>query len=237
MEKLTLGFDVNLGFPKDFSTMLDINVKVYQSISDIIKDLENGSLALAFIPMGTMPYLNKDYRVIAQSTLGTTHQQRLTSKLITATNLSMTELLSNKIGRVNQYCTTSFWAPSIYLMDKLHYAGPVSFVNALSFEDLLFKIADQKILSGMMWDVIMQQNPDAANKVHELGEEDNLPAPVIVTKLMLDKNLEQQLTNFNSTDKNSIFNGFAKADTKLIDNFQQKMLAAAKHFNVNLNKR
>ena len=86
----------------------------------------------------------------------------------------------------------------------------------------------------MMWDVISQHNPTAADKVHILGEKTNLPSPIIIATSPISKKILSQITSFRSTDKGCYFNGFTAANAAAIHDFQQQMLLASQHFHLKL---
>lgn len=234
MDELIIGYDVNLGFPEDFTYKISLKIKTYQDITLMIEDISGGKLSMAFLPVGTLPYIHSDYSIVAQATLGAEYLTELTSNFISATELTLAELIKSEIGRVNQYCTTSFWAPLIFCMETLKKCDKLNFINTNGFQDLLFKIANEKVAAGMVWDVISKHNPAAADKVHILGEKAHLPSPIIISTSTQSKELLTQITSFKSTDKSCYFNGFTTANEEAIRSFKEEMQQAGQHFNLNL---
>lgn len=234
MDELIIGFDDNLGLPQDFADKINLKTRSYHDLTRMLQDFESDSLSLAFIPAGTLPYLSVDFNIVAQASFGLEYANRLRSKLVTAKDLTLTDLVRSKLGRVNQYCTTSFWAPLIYFMGRSKQGTSIDFIDTNGFQDLLIKAADQKIDGAMVWDLILENNPDATNKVHELGTKDDLPTPIIITKSNFPDTLKNKIISFKSHDKNSFFNGFTAVDLDLINDFREQMILASKHFDLGL---
>ncbi|MDP1602592.1 MAG: hypothetical protein Q8M03_04940 [Legionella sp.] len=233
MNTLLLGYDDNLGLPDDFIT-IPLKTKAYHDIKQLLHDFETNKLPLVFVPAGTLPYLTS-YSMIAQATFGLQQALHLTSVLVNKKKMSLSEIVSSQFGRVNQYCTTSFWAPLIYFMEKSVSTNFINFIDTKGFQDLLFKVADQSIDTAMVWDIILQDNPEATQRVEELGSKNDLPTPLILSKLPIAETLKNSIINFKSSDKKSFFNGFKAVDVDLINNFRERIMSAIKHFHLKLN--
>jgi hypothetical protein len=158
----------------------------------------------------------------------------MVTQLVTAKKISLPQALASKLGRVNCYCTTSFWAPLIYIMCHFANDNSVQFINTNSFQDMLFKVADQKIDSAMVWDSVLQEHPQAAGKVEALAVQDDLPTPIIIANRNIPEDLKGTLTHFKSNDKNSYFSGYIVPDLNLINHFKHQMMQANKHFNLGI---
>lgn len=149
MSDLILGFDDNIGIPADFSHRTSLKVKPYHHLSQIISDFEQERLELIFIPAGTLPYLKKTYQIIAQATLGKESITRLSASYVTTKNMTLAESMHLSIGRINPYCTTSFWGLLIALMPHVPKGTSIRFLETDGFQDLFDKVASQAIDSGM----------------------------------------------------------------------------------------
>lgn len=232
MSTLLLGYDDNLGLPEDFID-IPLKTKAYHNIKQLLHDFETNKLDLAFVPAGTLPYLTS-YCTIAQATFGAEHGRHLTSILVNRTKASLSNIESSQFGRVNQYCTTSFWAPLIYFMEKSKAKDAINFIDTNGFQDLLFKVVDHTIDTAMVWNIILKDNPKATACVEELGSKNDLPTPLILGKLPIPETLKDSISNFTSNDKKAFFNGFTTVDEDLLNNFREQILAAIKHFNLKL---
>jgi hypothetical protein len=233
MNDFIFGFDDNLGLPNDFIGKINLKIRSYHELGTMVKDFEQGQLSMIFLPVGTLPYVKGNYTIIAQASIGQERKNTIKTKLVTAKNLKLVDIARVFLGRVNPYCTTSFWAPLIYLMHQGVAKGSIRFIDTNGFEDMLAKTAKQKIDAAMVWDVILEKYPQY--KVQELASIDNLPTPVIIAQQEIPAVLQEKVTRFCSDDKTSFFNGFTKPNLTLIHNFKDQMALAESYFNLGLN--
>ena len=108
--KIKIGYDDNLGLPGDFSEALDCELIAYHDLGNMISAFERKILFAVFVPTGTLPYLSK-YEILTQALIGIEQIPTLQTKFIALEPIAITEIPNQVIGRVNRYCTTSFWAP------------------------------------------------------------------------------------------------------------------------------
>lgn len=231
MNKIKIGYDDNLGLPNDFADTIGCNLVAYHDIGKMIAALENQTLAAIFIHAGTLPYL-KNCKIVAQSLYGPLGQLTLQSNFVSASSISISNINHLVLGRVNEYCTTSFWAPLIYLMKILPQHTTLTFKNTNGFKDMLHKTAGKKLDCSMVWDIILKQNPQDTAKVHELFHKNDLPTPIIVTQTDLPDDIRQKLINFRSTDHHSFFIGFQKPNLIAINQFIAAMQKTTNYFTV-----
>jgi len=232
MLELILGLDDNLGLPEDFQEKIALKTKYTHDLSALVKSFELGELPLVFIPVGTLPYITVKYSIIAQATLGPERVQSLSAHLITAKAVTLSDLEKVKVGRINPYCTTSYWALLIYLMQYTKQKKLPHFIGVDGFQDLLFKTADKKVDAAMMWDVTMKAHPEASRKTQVLGTIHDLPAPVIISAVDIPAALKEKIVHFKSEDKHALFNGFAEVNDKLCGDFMRDISLASRHFNL-----
>lgn len=234
-KELVLGFDDNLGLPNDFSEKVNLKIKSYHEFAPMLEDFKKGKVTLIFLPVGTLPYVGHKYELIAQASFRIGGTNRIDTKLVTAKNLTLEDVSKAKIGRINPYCTTSFWALLIYLKNRCPKGTKIDFIETNGFQDLLFKIAAQEVDVAMVWDVILQNNPDATKKVHELGSHSNLPTPVIIANSPIPEKIKHAITHFKSEDPSPLFfNRFTDVDLELINTFKEQMKQASTYFNLGL---
>lgn len=226
-----MGYDDNLGLPDDFSASIGCEIQAYHDLNEMIQAFEQGSLAAMFIPAGTLPYL-KNYELLAQSLFGPQQKIVLQTNFVTVKEISISQIPQMKIGRVNQFCTTSFWAPQIYLMQFLPQNTALTFVNTNGFPDMLHKTAEEIVDCSMVWDIIMQQHPEDTDKVHELFHLANLPSPVIVGPVGGGAGVKEKLDRYISQDSRSFFRGFKAPDLGAIGEFLLAIKKAEQHFKI-----
>lgn len=234
MSDLSLGFDDNLGIPADFARRISLKVKPYHHLSQMVSDFEKELLELIFIPVGVLPYLDKPYQIIAQASISKKNMTRLSASFVTTKNLTLAESIHFTIGRINPYCTTSFWGLLIALMPYVRKGASLRFLETDGFQDLFDKVASQAIDSGMIWDVILKKNENSNVKLHHLLTNNELPTPIIVSRSSLSSRVQHELSHFKSIDTPLFFNGFTTPNLDFINYFQQQMVLAHCHFDFQL---
>lgn len=231
MYKIKFGYDVNLGLPSDFASVLNLDAVSYFDIGKMIQDFEQKEIACMFIPAGTLPYL-KEYELIAQALFGSEKTTELRTQFVTTKKISIHNIPQLTLGRVNKYCSTSYWAPLIYLMNFLPSKTNITFKDTNGFQDMLHKTATDKLDASMVWDIILQQNANDASIVRELFEKSDIPTSVIVSHEGFSAALTDQISLFNSNDSKAFFTGFQTPDREVINQFIAAMQFAGEHFNV-----
>jgi hypothetical protein len=233
MKELFIGFDDNLGLPDNFAQYTGLSLRSYHELDDMIRDFENKKLSLMFIPCGTLPYLEQPFSIVSQATLGPNHDNRIHVQLMTAKDLSLEESAHKVFGRINPYCTTSYWGLLIFLMEKFPAGTTINFRRVAGFQDLLDKTAQKVVERGMLWDKVLDKNPSTSSILTQLGEQSDLPTPLIIANTPIPDSLSYCLTHFQFDENNGFFNGFKAPDLKLIETFQQQMEKAQNHFLIN----
>lgn len=234
MKKFRIGYDDNLGLPMGFSQALDCETVSYHELGDLIQAFKQREVEIIFIPVGTLPYI-KEYEMISQAILSEKPQSILTSTFVTTYPLTIQDIPKHTLGRVNQYCTTSYWAPLIYLMDFLPKHSTLHFQDTNGFQDMLFKTADKTVDASMVWDIFLKQNPDATKKVHALFSLNTLPAPVLVSASKLPTEISEKLNTFKSKETKTLFNAFQKPDLPNIKKFLASIKAAQDFYSISIN--
>lgn len=229
---VVIGFDDNLGLPSEFSNISKLVTRSYHDIGKMVDDFVAEQLAAIFIPCGTLPYINSSYDIVAQATFSTQRSCDLTSIFCSNRPIEISEIPYIVLGHVNQYCTTSFWAPLIYLKNYLKENTTLKFKNNNSFQDMLLQVAAKKIDAAMVWDIILEQNPAATKQVIQTFRLHQLPTPIIIANSLLPNSVIDILNRFKTNDKTSFFTGFTTPDFDAIHQFQQAMQSAANYFNV-----
>lgn len=235
MEKIILGYDINLGLPEDFNKKINASTKGYQDLTTMVDDFNARRLDFIFIPVGTLPYLN-DYQIVSQAIFFSTGLTELTSQFITTKDINIDNVAQNTLGRVNKYCTTSYWAPMIYLMHYLPKKTVLHFQDTNGFKDLLIKTVKQEVAACMLWKIIIRQNVKLAEKAHTLFQLNSLTTPIIIANKNnhFPKKFREKINHFKTDDANSYFSGFTQPNSKSIRNFLAQIQMAVEHFDAKL---
>ena len=231
MDKIKIAYDDNLGLPADFVEWVGCDIVSYHDLSEMTHVFEDDSVYGMFIPAGTLPYL-QNYEIISQALFGSENKTTLQSNFVSTNNIILTDFDHQVLGRVNQYCTTSFWAPLIYLKQFLPKDTTLNFKNTNGFADMLHKAAMEEIDGAMVWDIILQQRPQDAAKVQPLFNKSDLPTPVIVIRKGSDDSIKDKINTFITSDKKAFFNGFRAPEVKPLDQFVFDMKAAQAYFHI-----
>lgn len=231
MDRVKIGYDVNLKLAADFTEKLPCEAVSYTDINKLVADFNDEALHAIFGPAGTLLYL-QDYNIISQALYGPQLSLTLTTNFMTAENITIPTIKNHLIGRVNRECTTSFWAPMIYLMDYLPKGTVLNFQNTESFPDMLFKTAAKEVGASMVWDIILNQHPEATSKVHQLFSKNDLPCPLMFAKSTFPAEIKQKINQFRSNDNQTFFRGFCAPDLNAIEKFKNDMQKAKGFFNV-----
>jgi hypothetical protein len=177
----------------------------------------------------------KDYKIISQSIFRGKNSSTLQSDFVTTETMDLQKITQKTLGRVNQYCTTSYWAPLLHLMNYVPKNSLIHFKNTKSFQDLLFEAAENKVDGATVWDIIIDENPNAARKVYQIFSVNNLPTPVIVAKPNFsDVEILEKINRFKTEDKTGFFAGFQKPNDGEITEFLSAIQQAIKFYNLSL---
>lgn len=231
MQKIRLGYDSNLGLPPDFSEKIPCDLVGYEDITLLVKLFQAENLDSIFIPVGTLPYIKK-YQIISQAIFDSDPSDTLRSNFVTSKAINISNIADHSLGRVNKYCTTSYWAPLIYLMDYLPQGTPLKFQDTNGFQDMLNKTAQEIIDSSTVWDIILQQNPTAAHKVHELFSVNALPSPVLISNLNISLELCKNINQFKTNDQQWFYRGFQAPKLTSITQFLTAIQKAITFYNL-----
>ena len=248
MNTLRFAIDDNLGIPQGFleglvkagkmaGTLEDCELVSFHDLSAMVVAFEQGEVAAMFAPAGTLPYLVAEPEILAEATFGPEHITALRSELVmraSDTPAEVAEVARRKLGRVNAYCTTSYWAPMVSLGE----AAPAQwdFYEAASFDDMLFSVVDGRSDAAMVWDAVLARNPEAAAKVRIIAQYSELPTPVILGNAWLmvpmRETLREFAVSFRSPHSEGYFNGFTAPDQVRIERFREGMSRARRKFSV-----
>lgn len=229
MNNLRIGYDDNLGLPADFSEKIDCEITPYHELGNLVSAFENDNLDAIFIPVGTIPYI-KNADIVAQSLFS--HEKKLTlqSNFVSTKAITVTDIPKLRLGCVNQYCTTSYWAPMIYLMNFLPIGTMLTYQFTNGFVDLLHQTVEKKIDGAMVWDIILKEQQEDASQVKEFFSLSHLPTPVIVAKS--GTSIPTELTTFISDDDQAFFTGFKSPNMESIHYFLEAVDHALQHFKI-----
>lgn len=231
MNQIKIGYDDNLGLPSDFSSSVGCETVAYHELADMITAFKQEEIWGMFMPAGTLPYLEEG-EIVAQAIFSSQHKVVLQSNFVSTKPISMPDLPMLTLGRINPYCTTSFWAPLIHLMRVFPKDTILAFEETTGFQDLLHKTATGKIAAAMIWEFILNRTPGDAKEVHELFYKSDLPTPIIFGRPGEQSKLKEKITHYTTQDSDCFFRGFREPEPKVLEPFIADMKTASEHFQI-----
>jgi len=231
---ISFAHDINLNFPafdpswSDFFGESQCTPRAYFDLKRLTDDLLAGKPTAAYLPAANDYFLraDKSYRGIASALTGN-GAQSLTSLLVvnsTSPITTLAELKGKRLGRINGYCTTSYFAAAIFLQRHGF------FINDF-FAEIRDVGARQKqidaVLAGTVDATMVDADtyaslPENAAKTRVLGEVDQLPTPVVIARSdapasFVDE-LKQNLLS-EPRDEDELFSGFIDYEETIDERF------------------
>lgn len=238
---IIFAYDYNLGFPASdpklnhFFSQHHIQIQPYTDMSKMIVDLNKHTITAALIPAGVLYYLKDDanFKGIASATVGENRQLFLKSYLIvkkTSPITTIKQLHGKKIAYANEVCTSSFFAPKLFL-NQYHIVFSRYFskyVKTYEMPEQIQALLTDKVDTTMVWDRIYFQNANTAKETRIIGQSTNLPTPVVILNVTTNNSLKAPLTKAlqayqPSLDSKFLFTGFTDYQNKLVQDFLQQL--------------
>lgn len=237
MSAVTIAFDDNLGLPGDFASRLNCELVSFHDLDAMLAAFANGSVKGMFAPCGALPYVHNDYEILAQATFGAARSLRLQSRFVVPAGTTGEDTLfpNGRVACVNRFCTTSYWAPMLAMMERTAAGTPVQFYAAAGFDDMLFAVTDGRADGAMVWDAVLDRHPDAHAKTQEIFVYDALPTPVMLANSSMNSQDQARLRealNGYTSDSPGYFNGFSAADLDAVRAFVAADRKAEQHYSL-----
>lgn len=235
--------DSNLGFPagqdswQDFFTQGQCTIFGTNNIEPISQSLENESNLFAYIPVVCLYKVRKiqEIRGLVSATTGVSGSPTTSSVLIIkrGTNIKdLSGLRGKTYGRINEYCTSSYFAPVIHLSD-----------NGFHFQDFFGKVKNvpvspgnwqnqiDQVISGAIDATMVDENTWLTNtknaeETEIIGRIDELPCPIIVSKSIINTQFLDSFRGMlvaSSRDTSAMFSGFTPYAGDSIDVFFRRI--------------
>jgi ABC-type phosphate/phosphonate transport system substrate-binding protein len=221
--------DSNLGFPSGqnqwpkFFSAGQCDIFGTNNIQLINQTLENDLDIFAYIPVACAYNERKisEIQGLVSATTGKSGALTTSSVLIVKRDTQLRKLtdLRGKIyGRINQYCTSSYFAPAIHLHE-----------NGFKFNEFFEKIIEvavrpgnwqnqiDEVIRGTIDATMVDENtwlacPKNAEQTEVIGRLDGLPCPIVVSKSIVNTeffDLFKTKLLTSPRDNAAMFSGFA----------------------------
>lgn len=245
---IRLGYDANLGLPDGVDEILNelsrnnpsisFECESFHDIGSLIEVFERRECAMIFTPAGSLPYFRKPFDIIAEATFGPCHTTGLRSILRTRASqppVTLLELSCRRMGCVNRYCTTSFWAPLILLSEgRQPVKNKPELIELNSFAEMLMAVSDGRIDGAMIWDAVTDLYHQESLNTQEGECVNDLPGPVLIANEQLGDIMSLNPKDLTAIHRNEsgrgFFNGLTIPVHDRIQRFRDRMMHAKEVF-------
>lgn len=224
-ETLIFAIDRNLGFlDKDphWQSLFEkfhIRVVFYDDMKKLTEDLEKNTIPFAYLPSAEFFYFKGDryYTPIANAIFTATGTTSNRAVLITAKEspiASFEGLKGKKLGYIHPYCTSSYFAPALFL--KQHNYSIHQFFSELkqvgAWQSQIDAVIAGKVDATMVLENVWRHLPENAQKTKILAFQDQLPSPVVLCGKDVDEKLKEGLKealfSYKEINPHALFSGF-----------------------------
>lgn len=238
--------DSNLGFPteqdmwRDFFTQGQLTVFGTNNIESISQSLENDSNIFAYIPVVCLYEKRKiqEIKGLVSATTGKGGSSTTSSVLIIkrgANIKNLSDLRGKTYGRINQYCTSSYFAPAIHLSDNgFHFQDFFGSVKDIPVSPGNWQNQIDQVIGGAIDATMVDENTWLANSKNSeetevIGRMDGLPCPIIVHKSIPNSQFMdsyKEMLIASPRDTSMMFSGFIPYTEDSIDVFFKRISSA-----------
>lgn len=233
---MRLGYDDNLGLPTSVATTDGIEPVSFHDIAALVEAFASGDVGAIFAPAGALPALaGVAHEVLSQARVAgaTSMESRLVVRADDGCD-SAAETSMVTMGCINEFCTTSYWAPMITLLDSTPVGTTLRLRRMNGFDDLLAGVVDGRTEVAMVWDQVLDRHPDEAAVTRVLATRQDLPAPLVYGRADLPEAdrvlVAEAFAGAVVDDPAAFFDGFGAPDDDAIDAFAERLAAVQAHF-------
>jgi len=195
--RLTAGFDANLEFPfadpawQAFSRSSNCTVTRYLDLDELTTALVDQLFGFSYLPSANCFFLQKaPYLGLASALTSKTRRPVQNSVFIVSkksTATSWQELQGKRLGYINTYCTTSYFAPAIllsrsgYRLTQFFDAVPVA-----PWQGQIDAVVSGAIDATMVYEDVWLSTPSNAQNTKVIARMDGLPTPPVIVHNSID---------------------------------------------------
>jgi phosphonate transport system substrate-binding protein len=192
------GLDSNLDFPLDdpawerFARSTNCSIRGYVDLDMLTSKVRQQKIDFSYLPSASCYFLrDTPYRGIVSAKTPLTHQPSQNSVFVVAKSNPVkrwTELRGKRLGYINNYCTTSYFAPSI-LVGREGFALK-DFFNAFpvtAWQGQIDAVLGGEIDATMVYEDVWLAKSANADATKILARIDGLPTPPFIIRNNLRK--------------------------------------------------
>jgi phosphonate transport system substrate-binding protein len=198
------GFDANLDFPFDdagwgaFATATNPAVTSYVDLDTLTMAVRQGLFDFSYLPSSSCYFLRgSPYRGVVSALTARTHRPAQNSVLVVAAANPATswhDLRGKRLGYINTYCTTSYFAPSILLArDGISLKDFFDAVPVKPWQGQIDAVVAGSIDATMVFEDVWLATSDNARRTKVLARIDDLPTPPFIVRSDFDAGIADRL--------------------------------------------
>ena len=235
---MRFGYDDNLGLPASVAATDGIEVVSFHDIAALVDAFASGGVTAIFAPAGALPSLGDvSYEVLSQARVA--GRTAMESRLVVRADddhSSEADAATLTMGCINEFCTTSYWAPMIELLEVTPAGTALHLERVAGFDDLLAGLVEGRSDIAMVWDQVLARHPDQAAAVRVLAAKDGLPAPLVFGRTDLSESdrtlLADAFADAMVDDPAAFFDGFGAPDDDVIRAFTADLERVGAHYDL-----
>jgi phosphonate transport system substrate-binding protein len=222
----TLAHDGNLGLPVDdpvwreFLNSHAIRPVAYDDMARLTVDLKRRVQALAYLPAANYFYLRNEaaYEPVASALYAANQSPRLSSVLVVAESSGITaldQLRGRRLGIAHRYCTTSYFAPALVLLDSGHVIADffAALIQVPPYQGQIDSVLAGRVDATMVQEDVWLKTRTNADTTRVIARRDNLPTPPVIVGTKTSGEFKQELARLLFSHRPTItpttlFSGF-----------------------------
>lgn len=202
--RLEAGFDANLDFPLDdfrwasFSKAAHCAITSYADLDILTTALRQRLFDFSYLPSANCFFLrDAPYRGLVSALTPRTRRPSQSSVFVVAKSNPATswhDLRGKRLGYINTYCTTSFFAPSILLArEGFALKGFFDAFPVAPWQGQIDTMLAGGIDATMVYEDVWLARPQNAQRTKILARLDDLPTPPFIVRSDMDAGVEGNL--------------------------------------------
>jgi phosphonate transport system substrate-binding protein len=200
--------DGNLGFPTDdppwreFFNRNGIRVAGYHDMAKLTHELEEDVKAFSYLPAANYYYIRDDpsYEAVASALYAPDQTPKLTSLLVVRESSGITaidQLHGLRLGYAHRYCTTSYFAPALLLMDNGHSIADFfsDLIQVPAYQGQIDAVVTERVDATMVQEDVWRKEASNAGTTRVIAEKRDLPTPLVIANTEADDGFRNELAH------------------------------------------
>jgi ABC-type phosphate/phosphonate transport system substrate-binding protein len=234
-----LGLDVDTAYWKKFFALLNLTTNQLTDLDIITKQLKEKKPIAAYIPAANFYFIKPDnnYQCIASALYACKKPVTSTVLIVKKTSpiMKASNLKGAICGRINAYCTSSYFSLAIFLkreglsINSLFKDIIDVSVKPDNWQNQIDQVINGSITATMVDEGTWLKNPQNQIETKVIGRMDLLPTPLIIIRKDCDENFSKLFLNqvlSSAMVRENIFSGFVPYDKENAEAFLEEAKVA-----------